>query len=314
MAAKILSVAVAVAIGLSAEPSRAQVAETEFRAMLDAIERERAEGEREKPQLSPPTGSPSLLDTKSIQATLRPDDIAVVFFLAEPQSFRWVISSEHIVFDRIAGRAAIEKDVTHLRELLRGPTAHADLKGASERLGDVLFEDISTADGFPMVIVPHGVLHDVPFEVLTLQNRLVVERHAVSYATSLNALVRWRRAPASPTRFRVLAAGNSEEQLHAIGFIQRLHRELNLGQQADEALRRAKIAYLNHPRYSHPFYWSSLVLLGDGTRTLVGQPVAGPLDLTILAAALALSALGVAFRRLPSARMQKRKEARKSGH
>ena len=68
----------------------------------------------------------------------------------------------------------------------------------------MLFEGISTADDHPMVMVPDGVLHDVPFEVLTLQNRMVVERHAVSYAPSLNALVQLRRSPANTAPFRVL--------------------------------------------------------------------------------------------------------------
>ena len=101
----------------------------------------------------------------------------MVFFLAEPQSFRWVISREHLVFDRIAGRAAIERDAMRLLALLRSPSTGVEIKAASRQLGGMLFEGISTADGLPMVIVPHGVLHDVPFEVLALQDRMVVERH-----------------------------------------------------------------------------------------------------------------------------------------
>ncbi len=285
MTAKFLSVAVAVAIGLSAGPARAQ----------DDPSR-------------PVARDSSLQDTKSIQAALRPDDIVVVFSLAEPQSFRWVISREHLVFDRIAGRAAIEKDAARLLELLRSPSAEAELNAVSRQLGGMLFEGISTADDRPMVIVPHGILHYVPFEVLTLQNRMVVERHAVSYAPSLNALVELRRTPANTSPFRVLAVGNSEQQLRAIGFFQRLYRELNQGHPSEEALRRAKIAYLTNPLYSHPFYWSSLVLVGDGTRVIVGQPVAQPLDLEMLAIALALTALSVVFRQLPTVWVRKRKE------
>jgi len=60
-------------------------------------------------------------------------------------------------------------------------------------------------------------------------------------------------------------------------------------------MRRAKVAYVNHPRYSHPFYWSSLVLFDDGTPALVEKPVAEP-GLTMLAAALAISALAIVLR------------------
>ena len=275
--------AVAIAIGFSFAPAQAQDTETQFRARLDALERESAEHD----------GSPALLDTKSIQAALRPDDIVVVFFLAEPQSFRWVMSNEHIVFDRIASRAVIEKEVTGLGQLLRAPSAGGDLKAAASRLGGMLFDGISTADDRPMVIVPHGVLQDVPFEVLTLQNRMVIERHAVSYAPSLNVLVQLRRSPANTAPFRVL--WNSNEGF-AAEFVQRFNHELNQGHSSEEALRRAKVAYVNHPRYSHPFYWSSVVIFDDGTRSLGEKTAAEPIGLTILAAALALSALAIVFR------------------
>jgi CHAT domain-containing protein/tetratricopeptide (TPR) repeat protein len=417
-------------------------------------ELERAEQEREKfliaLRVEHPTLAearyPTLLDTRSVQAALRPDEIAVTFFLAEPRSFRWVMSQDHLVLDRIAGRGAIEKDVTRLRDLLRSPSTGGEFKAVSARLGGMLFEGISTADDRPMVVVPHGVLHYVPFEVLTLQNRLVIERHAVSYAPSLNALVQLRKTPVNTAPFRVLAVGNpavadapaaaergdvenlallgplpfAEQELHAIGrtfrdrtrilsgasaresslrdsgvpqyavihfathglvsdvqpkrsglllapetgedgllqmseiyglglkanlvvlsacqtalgreitgegliglsraffyagarsvvatlwnlndrfaaeFVQRFYRELNQGHASEEALRRAKVAYVNHPRYSHPFYWSSFVVLGDGTRALVGEPVADPWGLNLLAAALALGALGIVAHR-----------------
>ena len=43
-------------------------------------------------------------------------------------------------------------------------------------------------------------------------------------------------------------------------------REIGAGRTPEEALRRTKIAYVDHPQYAHPFYWSSLVITGDGAR------------------------------------------------
>ena len=83
----------------------------------------------------------------------------------------------------------------------------------------------------------------------------------------------------------------------AAEFVQRFSRELNEGQSSEEALRRAKVAYANHPRYSHPFYWSSLVMLGDGTRPLVVEPIPQPRGQIFLAVLLAIAALGVFTRR-----------------
>jgi CHAT domain-containing protein/tetratricopeptide (TPR) repeat protein len=388
---------------------------------------------------------PTLLDTKSVQAALRADEIVVAFFLAEPHSFRWVLSKEHIVFDRVAGRGAIEQASTRLRDLLRAPSNRDEVTRASAALGDMLFGGISTADDRPMVVVPHGALNYVPFEVLPQQGKMLIERHAVSYAPSLNALVQLRRLPSNSAPFRVLAVGNpaiagaastergdvenlallgplpfAEQELHAIGrtfrdrtrilsgasaresglrdesprypvlhfathglvsdvqpkrsglllapetgedgllqmseiyglglnanlvvlsacqtalgreitgegliglsraffyagarsvvatlwnlndrfaaeFIERFYRELNQGHSSEEALRRAKVAYVNHPRYSHPFYWSSLVMLGDGTGAPVTEPIASPMATPLLAVGLSLAAAAIAMEKL----------------
>ncbi|HJU43689.1 MAG TPA: hypothetical protein VJ691_12765, partial [Vicinamibacterales bacterium] len=107
---------------------------------------------------------PTPIDIKAVQAALRSDEIVVAFFLAEPQSYRWVMSQEHIVADRIAGRGAIEKASTRLLDLLRATASGADAKQAAAELGGMLFEHISTADDRPMIVVPHGVLNSVPFE------------------------------------------------------------------------------------------------------------------------------------------------------
>ena len=134
-----------------------------------------------------------LPDTTAVQAVLRPDEIVFAFSLAEPDSFRWVISREHHVFDRIAGRAAIEAAAARLRGLIRAPASSDELHAAAAQLGAMLFDKISTADDRPIIVVADGTLRDVPFEVLELQGRKVSDRHSVSYAPSLEALVKGRR-------------------------------------------------------------------------------------------------------------------------
>jgi len=82
----------------------------------------------------------------------------------------------------------------------------------------------------------------------------------------------------------------------AAEFVEGFYRELNTGVSSEEALRRVKASYVNHPKYGHPFFWSSLVILGDGTRPLVPEPIARSrfqlvLALTLAAAALAITAV-----------------------
>jgi hypothetical protein len=51
-------------------------------------------------------------------------------------------------------------------------------------------------------------------------------------------------------------------------FTERFYREIRSGRSTEEALRQAKLGFVAHPQFAHPFYWSSLVLSGDGTRVL----------------------------------------------
>ncbi|HEX4914462.1 MAG TPA: CHAT domain-containing protein, partial [Vicinamibacterales bacterium] len=84
----------------------------------------------------------------------------------------------------------------------------------------------------------------------------------------------------------------------AAEFVQRFYRELNQGRSAEEALRHTKLAYVTHPEYSHPYYWSSLVMLGDGTTAVVDQPVRQPMGPAAAAVASSLVALAVAVANL----------------
>jgi CHAT domain-containing protein/tetratricopeptide (TPR) repeat protein len=365
---------------------------------------------------------PTLAAARELQQTLRPHETAVSFFLAEPDSFRWTVRRDGITFQRIAGRRAIEAQANRLRGRLRAPGDLAAVHTEAAALAALLLEDFHLDAGSALAVIPHGVLNYVPFEVLPLDGSMVIERHAVAYAPSLNSLAQLRGAPPNRAPFRVLATGNpalqasgvrasasragdvahlallaplpfADEELTAIErtfsgraeilrgaasresafraarfgdfpiihfathaivveerptrsgllfspeanedgllqmpeiyrlrlnaelvvlsacetalgreitgegivgltraffyagsravvaalwnvndrfsaeFSERFYREIREGRSTDEALRHAKLAFIAHPRFSHPFYWSSLVLSGDGTRVLYG--------------------------------------------
>ena len=385
---------------------------------------------------------PSLLPASEIQQALREGETAFVFYLAEPASVRWTITRDSISHALIRGRTEIEERAGRVRELIKAPSDPAATRAATLWLANALLNGIHERADQPIVIVPHGVLNYIPFEALPMGGQLMIERHAVSYAPSLNALVQRRRAAANPAPFRVLAVGNppvsstpraanrssdlenlallaplpfAEQELHSIGrtfpdrtrilsgasaresdlradlspypvihfathglvsdaqpkrsglllapedgedgllqtgeiyalglnanlivlsacetalgkeitgegliglsraffyagarsvlatlwnlndrfaseFVARFYQELNTGVTSEEALRRAKAAYVNHPQYGHPFYWSSMVMLGDGTLPLVPEPVTRSSFQPVLAAIFGALALGI---------------------
>jgi CHAT domain-containing protein len=392
-------------------------------AALARLERER-DAFRLRLRVEQPTLAearyPSLAGARALQDGLRPGETAVSFFLGEPHSFRWTVSRGGITFRRVAGRRAIEAHANRLRARLRAPGALTDVRADAGALAALLFEDLRLEPGSAVVVVAHGILNYVPFEVLPLAGSMLIERHPVTYAPSLNALAYLRREPPDAAPFRVLAVGNpaldssagrvaalragglenlallrplpfAEEELAAIArtfadraeimsgpaaresgfraanlknfqvihfathgviadahptrsgllfspeanedgllqmaeiyrlglkaelvvlsacetalgreitgegivgltraffyagsravlaalwnvndrfsaeFTERFYREMRAGRSTDEALRQAKLAFIAHPEFAHPFYWSSLVLTGDGTRVL----------------------------------------------
>jgi CHAT domain-containing protein/tetratricopeptide (TPR) repeat protein len=366
------------------------------------------------------TRYPTLAGARELQDSLRPRESAVSFFLGEPDSFRWTIRRDAITFQRLPGRRAIEARAERLRAQLRVSGDLAAVRAEAGALASLLLDHLTLDPGSALVIVPHGVLNYVPFEVLPLGGAMLIERHPISYAPSLNALAYLRRTPPNTAPFRVLAMGNpavdspvalasaarsggvdalgllrplpfAGEELSAIErtfagrtevlsgsaaresavravtfgdfpvihfathglvtedrparsgllfspeanedgllqmpeiyrlglkaelvvlsacdtalgreitgegmvgltraffyagsravmaalwnvndrfsaqFTERFYREIRSGRSTEEALRQAKLGFVAHPQFAHPFYWSSLVLSGDGTRVL----------------------------------------------
>lgn len=396
---------------------------------------------------------PTLASARELQEIVRPGETAVAFFLGEPDSFRWTVRRDGITFSRLPGRATIEAQARRLRTQLQAPGELAAARAEAAGLASLLLADVRLDPGTPLVVIPHGVLNYLPFEVLPLGGSMLIEQHAIAYAPSLNSLAHLRRAPQSQASFRVLAIGNPEvdaeagasvaraggveniallkplpfaaEELGAISrifadraeilsgtsaresafraagladfpvlhfathglvaedrparsgllfspeanedgllqtpeiyrlglkaelvvlsacdtalgreitgegivgltraffyagsrgvmaalwnvndrfsaaFTERFYREIRAGRPTDEALQRAKLAFIADAQFAHPFYWSSLVLSGDGTRALyTGAPwqtsSALPSAAVVLLALVAVAGIAAVRRR-----------------
>jgi CHAT domain-containing protein/Tfp pilus assembly protein PilF len=151
---------------------------------------------------------PALAEIPELQRILRPDEVVVSFTLSEPESFRWVVGRDRVDVSRIAGRKTIEASAGRLRQLVRAPSDLAAVRTEAAALATLLLTDFAPVRDAPLVIVPHGALNYVPFEILPHDGGLLIERHAVTYAPSINALAQFRRPRGTEAPFRVLAVGN----------------------------------------------------------------------------------------------------------
>ncbi len=86
-------------------------------------------------------------------------------------------------------------------------------------------------------------------------------------------------------------------------FVDEFYRHVVAGRRIDEALRLTKLAYLAHPRYSHPYYWSTFVVRGDASRPIeITATRAYAPWVVVLAVVSALPAALVGVRRRARAR------------
>jgi len=145
-----------------------------------------------------------------IQRLLGPQTTLVSYFVTADKTLAFVVDSDSfqtvdIPVKETALRAAIEwfRGFASLRD----PQPQS-LKQLHTWLIAPIRQYIKTAE---VVIVPHGVLHYVPFAALTDGNRYFGDDHAISFLPSASILQSIRRR-AGPSSWRVLAVSQSRAE------------------------------------------------------------------------------------------------------
>jgi CHAT domain-containing protein len=189
------------------------------------------------------------LDIAELQGDLGGDSALVEYFGLDGEMLAFVVTNENIeVIRHLGSEEEIEAAVVQLNfqiDSLRNGALPLhnrmeELAGRMRhclcRLYDLLLRPLEgLLDGRRLVVVPHGVLHYVPFHALHDGTGYIIERREVSYAPSASIL---RHCLTQPQR--------------------QLRRALLLGC-ADERLVRVE----NEVRVLAPLFSESKVLLGE---------------------------------------------------
>jgi CHAT domain-containing protein len=154
-------------------------------------------------------GSATIAGLDQIQSRLGMDDALLEYYVLDDHVLAFLVTNASVqVFGPLATHTEIEELLAqwqfHLAHFRHGPgfalrharrlraTAYALLKALHARLiaplGTVL-------DGRALLIVPHGVLHHVPFQALYNGQTFLIEQHDLSYAPSATSLVLQRLQP-----------------------------------------------------------------------------------------------------------------------
>ena len=119
------------------------------------------------------------------------------FSLGEKHSFLWLFTRGEVFFEVLPSRTEIETAVRPFLDLLGAPPNQlyierdlTKLREHSVALFATLFGRLSSQiePGQPLIVVPDGLLHYLPFEALINNGRYLVEDHEISYLPSASIL------------------------------------------------------------------------------------------------------------------------------
>jgi len=138
-----------------------------------------------------------------------PDNGAIVVYHVTPaRTYAWVVRRGGITPVTLeVEQRALAAAITPFNAAIRARAA--DVPAQASALYARLIRPLNLAPNEPVVIVPHDVLHHVPFQALRGPSGWLLEERAVSYAPSASVLAYLVGRPARE-RTRVLALGNPD--------------------------------------------------------------------------------------------------------
>ena len=143
------------------------------------------------------TDRPRPIPLRTLQASLRPDEMLLEYVLDEPQSYCLRITrTSAAVVVLPGGRKRVEDLVENYLTAVR--SRHKEIKPSGELFSVLLQTVIGQESKTRLIIVPDGKLHLLPFDALRDQRgRYVLESHIVTYAPSATVLHLLRKVRAS---------------------------------------------------------------------------------------------------------------------
>lgn len=175
------------------------------RALLDLL-RGRGRQSAGAQAFADPLGQP--LAAASLRAAVPNDTAVIVYHVLADRTYAWTIRRSAITATTLdSGRTALLEGARAYREAVRARAP--DAQGKAAALYARLLAPLSLRAGEALIVVPHDVLHYVPFHALRGPARWVVEERALSFAPSATAAAHLLGRPARP-REHLLALGNPD--------------------------------------------------------------------------------------------------------
>jgi CHAT domain-containing protein len=152
------------------------------------------------------------LTLKQVQELIDPAQTLIEYFVTSTEVFFWVIDKHNLKFQRLAiSKNDLAKQVKTLREMISALGDARELNEVSSSLYKSLVQPlVPYITGKEIIIVPHDVLHYLPFQALLgSDGRYLVEKYPITYLSSAS-LLQFTKQKSRAMGERVLALGNPD--------------------------------------------------------------------------------------------------------
>ena len=143
-----------------------------------------------------------------LASLLKPGEVVIGYHVLGARTYGWAIRVGGVKAISIEiNRDALGRQVEEYRDAVVGNAPQ--VKELAAKLHATLLRPFSLAEGEAVALIPHDVLHYLPFQALWDGEKHLIERHPVSYAPSGGALIELAaRPPAKPGK--LFALGNPD--------------------------------------------------------------------------------------------------------
>lgn len=151
------------------------------------------------------------LKLKEVQAQLEPNQTLLQFHILKERLVLWVVSRQDVktIVQKIK-REEVMDAVRSFRTAMMDTAPGKNPDREAQALYSLLFHSLSIPAGTSLIIVPHDVLHYVPFQsLMTPRGTYLIQDHAISYLSSAS-LLQFTKSKRKKPGEDVLAFGNPD--------------------------------------------------------------------------------------------------------
>lgn len=153
------------------------------------------------------------LTLEQVQALLGPEQTILEYFVMSRQALLWVVEKDSVRVLRIhLGRKKLVSAVRALRKSISRPREGESFERESRRLYSALLQPaMSLVRGKSLLIIPHDVLHYLPFQaLLSPQGRYLIQDYSLDYlsSASLMEFTKEKKKAGGEAGDKALAMGN----------------------------------------------------------------------------------------------------------